>query len=525
MADHFEMKKTTAVHGSYIAWAGVVLLTGLLFFLYKPVFKYLLYRIGSASDFDYIYLAPLVLAYLVWELRHDLAAAPKTPAIKGCLLFLFGLMLFWLGELGGEFYTQFVSFLVLIAAMVWALLGTAFLKRMAFVFVCALFFLPFPNFIVQAATARLQLVSSTLGVMLLRLLGKSVFREGNIIDLGYSQLQVVEACSGLRYVLPLLILALLMGHLLRLRMWKRLVLFTAAIPVAVLANGLRITATALLMEHFGKKAVEGFFHDFEGFFIFFFALACMSGLSALLNLLFKDAPNPVNPGHKDSQSQAASNPWQPRKAYLALGIMLASMIGSCYAYSFINFREAIPAVRPLDQFPTQLGQWNGKKAILQKKFLDALDLSGYILIDYADKQGRPINFYVAYYESQRKGESIHSPATCLRGSGWVFERAGAVTLDLPKVGKIKIRAATLVKDRQKQLVYYWFQKGGRVIDNVWALKWYVFWDALTRQMTDGALVRIIAPVMPNETESDTRRRMNEFLSRVVPVLNQYLPGA
>ncbi len=524
MADRYRVKSEKTGYGA-VMWLGPLMLAGLAIFLYMPVFKYMLYRIKSADDFDYVYLAPLVLGYLLWEQRHELIDLPKQPTMTGVILFVLGLMLFWLGELGGEYYTQYLSFLIITAGAVWALLGTTTLKKLAFVFVTAIFFLPFPNFIVQVATARLQLISSSIGVLFLRLLGKSVYKEGNVIDLGFSKLQVVEACSGLRYVLPLLILALLMGHILKVRMWKRAVLFVAAIPVAVLANALRIAATALLMEHFGKKAVEGFFHDFEGFFIFFFALACMSGIAKLLNLVSKEPQEPDT-----MEKMAPSNPkkkgqWTPRKAYAVFAAMFVLLGASCYAYSFVNFREAVPVAKPLGEFPTEIGVWKGEKGILPERFLSALDLTDYILIDYVDSRGRPVNFYVAYYESQRKGESIHSPATCLRGSGWVFEKAGSKIILVPGVGRIKVRAATLVKNREKQLVYYWFQKGDKVIDNVWALKWWVFWDALTKRRTDGALVRIIAPIMPNETEIAARSRLDEFVMEVVPVLNQYLPGA
>ena len=508
-----------------ILWLGYVILCGLIIYQYEFVLIHMFYKIKGNEEFDYVYLAPLVLGYLLWDIRKELAVIPKYPVVNGVIFLVLGLFLFWLGELGGEYYTQYLSFLLIVAGAVWALWGTALFKKLAFVFITALFFLPFPNFIVQVATARLQLISSSLGVLFLRLLGKSVYKEGNVIDLGFSKLQVVEACSGLRYVLPLLILALLMGHLFKLKIWKRVVLFLAAIPVAVLANALRISATALLMEYFGKKAVEGFFHDFEGFFIFFFALACMSGISFLLNL-FSNEPNQSEAAEKITSSNLKSMIYRtPQKAYIVLGAMLIMLGASCYAYSFINFREAVPSVKPLGEFPTEIGEWKGKKGVLPKRFLDALDLSEYVLIDYIDSKGRPINFYVAYYESQRKGESIHSPATCLRGSGWIFEKAGSNIIDVPGVGQIKVRAATLVKNREKQLVYYWFQKGERVIDNVWALKWYVFWDALTRRRTDGALVRIIASVMPDETETAAKKRLDEFVKEVVPVLYEYLPGA
>ena len=509
-------KRNSAIY----IYAAVFILAALSIFLYLPVIDYFLYRIDTGKDFDYIYLAPIVLGYLIWDRRQQLINTPKHHSFAGMAIFTLGLILFWVGELAGEFYTQYVSFLMLIAGTVWAVWGWDIFRQLSFVFLTALFFLPFPNFIVRIATAKLQLVSSALGVMLLRASGRSVFREGNIIDIGFYKLQVVDACSGLRYVLPMLILALLMGYLFRLRPWKRILLFVSAIPVAVLANALRIAATAILMEHFGSRAVEGFFHDFEGFFIFGFAFICLYGFSALLKRF------PREKGFIETspqKRQKKNGPTSSSRAYAVILPMLVMLGASCWAYSFVNFREAVPISRPLDQFPLQIGDWRGTRGALEQKFIDSLDLTDYILIDYLGPGGRPINFYVAYYASQRKGESIHSPATCLRGAGWVFQKSGPKTVAIPEIGRITVRSALLVKGNQKQLVYYWFQKGERAIDNVWALKWYVFWDALTRRRTDGALVRLITPLMPAESMDRAEARLEKFMSEAVPILYKFLP--
>jgi EpsI family protein len=115
-------------------------------------------------------------------------------------------------------------------------------------------------------------------------------------------------------------------------------------------------------------------------------------------------------------------------------------------------------------------------------------------IDYKDSLGGSINFYVVYNESQRKGESIHSPATCLPGTGWIFNQDGAVTIPLSTNdgGLMKVNRAFMQKGAYKQLSYYWFPQRGRILTNAYQLKLYAFWDALTRQRTDGALVRVMA---------------------------------
>jgi EpsI family protein len=163
---------------------------------------------------------------------------------------------------------------------------------------------------------------------------------------------------------------------------------------------------------------------------------------------------------------------------------------------------------------------------MEQRFIDALDLNDYVIIDYKDSKGGYVNFYVAYYESQRKGESIHSPATCLPGSGWIFKEAGDVTIPVQsgEDRSMRINRAFMQSSGYKQLVYYWFPQRGRVLTNAYQLKLYAFWDALTKQRTDGALVRLITPVYEFEEQEEAEARLQGFVREIVPVLSEFIPG-
>ena len=147
------------------------------------------------------------------------------------------------------------------------------------------------------------------------------------------------------------------------------------------------------------------------------------------------------------------------------------------------------------------------------------------MINYEQPEGRSVNFYIAYYQSQSKGESIHSPETCLPGSGWRFEKSGASKLPVAwaKQESFTVNTAVMRKGENRQLTYFWFPLRDRVVTNAFALKWYNFWDALTRQRTDGALVRLITPVYPDENIEDASARLLLFTKEMAPVLGEYLP--
>jgi EpsI family protein len=191
----------------------------------------------------------------------------------------------------------------------------------------------------------------------------------------------------------------------------------------------------------------------------------------------------------------------------------------------VDFREKVPLSQSLARFPLEVGEWSGVRMSIESRFLDILKLSDYAMIDYRDGQGRAINLYVAYNESQRKSASSHSPDSCLPGSGWVFEESGALVLPAQAgIRKpMRISRAFIRKDGERQLTYYWFPQRGRVLTNMFELKAYVFWDAMTKRRTDGALVRLMTPVYEGERQRDAEARLTEFARQIVLILDTFLP--
>ena len=192
--------------------------------------------------------------------------------------------------------------------------------------------------------------------------------------------------------------------------------------------------------------------------------------------------------------------------------------------SGVEFREKIPASKPFSQFPLTEGTWEGTRQYMEQKFITELDLSDYTMIDFK-RDGKHLDFYVAYYENQRKEESVHSPETCLPGSGWVFKQAGTAQVSLADSGgSIKLNRAIMENSGYRQLAYFWFPARGRILTNAWEMKIYTFWDALTRQRTDGALVRLITPVLAGEEVGDAEARLQGFTKQIVPILDTFIPG-
>lgn len=481
----------------------------------------------SRDEYSHGYLLPIIAGYFIWQKKNELSVVEFSGSWIGAAVFCLGLLGFLVGELSTLYTVIQYSFLITLGGLMLAVMGWPAFRIIMVPFLILFFMVPLPSFLYNNLSAFLQLISSKLGVEVIRQFGISVFLEGNVIDLGKFKMQVVEACSGLRYLFPLMSLGFIAAYLYRDSFWKKAVVFLSTIPITVLMNSFRIGAIGVTVEYWGQEMAEGFLHDFEGWIVF---MACTTVLIAemwLLSRIGRDslpfsevfAIDPPAPLPKADKVQNRSI---PTTLYLAVVLLVTMAVAS----SLLPERdEIIPDRVAFKDFPLQVGEWEGKRDKLESIYLDALKLSDYIIADYTDKGKRSVNFYVAYYESQRKGVSAHSPRSCLPGGGWRIKE-----LDQIPVKDVTISGEPLVVNRVviqlgdvKQLVYYWFQQRGRVITSEYMVKWYLFWDALTKQRTDGALVRLTTLVPPGKDISKSDRLLQEFARDVGGELDKYIP--
>jgi exosortase len=171
-----------------------------------------------------------------------------------------------------ELFTQRTAFVITLIGSVWLLGGAFILKKLAFPLFLLVFMVPIPAVIYNQITFPLQKMASSLAASALSAIDIPVLREGNILDLPNQRLSVVEACSGIRSLLSLTFLSLVYGYFFERKMWIRIALFLATIPIAILANGSRVTITGILTQ-WKPELAEGFFHESTGWVIFMIALA------------------------------------------------------------------------------------------------------------------------------------------------------------------------------------------------------------------------------------------------------------
>ncbi len=481
---------------------------------------------SSREEYNHGYLIPLVAGYLLWLRARTIGEMEISGTWMGVVIVVLGLIGFVMGELSSIYAIIQYAFLLTLFGVVIAGIGWRGFKVVWVPLAYLVFMIPLPSFFLANLSAELQLVSSVLGVAVIRAFGVSVFLEGNVIDLGIYQLQVAEACSGLNYLFPLMSFGFLCAALFSAPWWQRALVFVSSVPLTIFMNSFRIGVIGVLVENFGIEQAEGFLHLFEGWVVF---MACV-GLMFLLMWVFAKLNGEKSllaafgldvPPTEDLYALI------PRRVNLQSAAVVAVLgLGLTMSLTLQSRQELIPAREPLASFPLLIDGWRGRDKFIDQVFIDQLKVDDYLMADFqADSGGLPVELWIAYYDTQRKGQSAHSPRTCLPGGGWQIESLEQQTLaDVGAAGEqLTVNRVVIAKGEARQLVYYWFVERGRIMTNEYLVKWQIFWDSLRMNRTDGALVRVTTFVADQVDLPAADERVAQFIRSVDPQLAYFLP--
>ena len=244
-------------------------------FLYVDVLRKLVSDWANDDNYSHGFLIVPIAAYLVWERRAELIAARPSPSALGLVIVAISLMMLVAGQLGAELFLTRVSLIGVLAGSVLFLYGWEHLRVVWFPLAFLLLMIPIPAIIFNQIAFPLQLLASRFGETVLRLFDVPVLREGNVITLANTQLEVAEACSGIRSLISLLTLGIVYGYFTDKRFLVRLAIALSTIPVAIVANGLRVAGTGIAAYHYGDEAAQGFFHEFSGWVVFVVSLVML----------------------------------------------------------------------------------------------------------------------------------------------------------------------------------------------------------------------------------------------------------
>lgn len=253
----------------------VLLLLPLIVFLYHSILAQLVGNWWNDANYSHGFLIPLFSLVVAWQQKKKLLTMPLAPSSLGLAIIGGALIALIVGVMGAELLLSRSSLVLLLAGMIVYFAGWRHFRAVLFPWAVLFLMIPIPVIIFNEIAFPLQFLASRLATSLLSISGVPVLREGNIIHLSAMSLEVVDACSGIRSLVSLTSLAVIYAYFMEPRNLWRGALTLAAIPVAVVANALRIMGTGLMVQYWDPEKAEGFFHMFSGWIIFISSLAML----------------------------------------------------------------------------------------------------------------------------------------------------------------------------------------------------------------------------------------------------------
>ena len=393
------------------------------------------------------------------------------------------------------------------------------------------YMLPLPDTLYYKMSAWLQLISSELGVWFLRLLAVPVFLEGNIIDLGVLKLHVAEACSGLRYLFPILSFSYIFAVLYKGPMWHKAVLLISAAPITVFMNSVRIAVAGVLAQHYGTDWLEGLTHFFEGWVIFISCILLLFALSWVMLRFQRNRMSLVDALDLDTEGLGTQalriRLIQPSRALLCSAVL---MIMGIFAFQVLPDRGEVAIERNQFQtFPQTVGDW---QQVGPHRFLDDITEASLGADDYHNVtllrgvEEPEVGLFMAWYADQSEG-GVHSPEICLPGAGWEIAKLDRVDI-APILDNgttdFNINHAIIQRGETRMMVYYWFEQKGRRVAWDFAAKMLLVVDGVRTGRTDGGLMRLTTAIRPNESDADAEARLRDVLISLQGDISLYFPS-
>ncbi|MEW5804255.1 MAG: VPLPA-CTERM-specific exosortase XrtD [bacterium] len=502
---------------------GFFLITIAFFACYFSTLTGLMHIWLEEGDYSYALLIPFVTAYLLWEKKKKITATPLSTSWIGGLLFFLFLLASAYGILGSSPTAVRIALPFVILSIALFCTGRDMFKNLAFPL--SLFFLmvPLPTTVQTMIGVPLKRISTVLGESILRFFAVPVFVEGNIIDLGVTRLQVADACSGLRYILPLLTIGILFAYFFEKNKFKQIFLVITTIPIAIGVNGIRIGLTGILAQRYGSKVAEGFFHGFSGWVIFMSAFVVLFIFHRIISVIFKKDVSKIQ--IPASKNENAENRTEPKGSLIPV-VITSALLFSVAILSYTT--AALPGLviqNGFSSFPLSINEWQGRKDYLEPEMVALSGAEESFSATYWSKTREPVSLYIGYRGSPF-GENenfFHSPNICLPSSGWTILSSTTHTIsDVPQFGSVTVREMVAEKMNERCVVFFWFQTKSRTSYDVNINRWHLTLHALTRDNTHDLFFRLITPIGRNESAENAETRLDTFARESIAAVNQFL---
>jgi exosortase D (VPLPA-CTERM-specific) len=471
------------------------------------------------EDYSYGFFIPIVSAYLLWDMRSRLKSASIKSSWIVFPVLLFLVLLSAYGILGSSGNISMPTVPLLVICFTAFCFGIDPVRRLILPLGFLVFMVPVPAVIERTIGMYLKSVSSRLGGEIIRLFNISVNVSGNIIDLGATQLQVVDACNGLRYVFPLFALGIIYAYFFERVAWKRIFCVLATIPIAIMTNALRIGITGILTKQYGAGVAEGFFHGFSGWVLFMVAFCLLFLIGRVLTLFPPKSAKtpPVSPRTCSTARHDNSN-----GAFVTSLIMLFIVAGLSLS------TKALPPIKlngGIESFPLAFSEWSGKSEPVDTEIINASGAEEAFNGVFANSKGDNISLYIGYRGTAFLANEnfFHSPTVCLPSAGW--ETIGTSTRIIPGVpvfGQLKVTQMIVSNLGDTSVVYFWFQTKNKATYDKNMNRFDLALHAVLRDNTYDLFIRTITKVKPSESQRNAEERMDAFVREMTAALQNFI---
>ncbi len=502
-------------------WQGGVLFA-LLLWLYGPILWRLASQWFSDKNFSHGIFVPIFALFVVWQERTALSKVVRAPSWTGIPILICGLAVLVLGVLGAELFFSRSSLLLVIAGLIILFWGWPIFRTVLFPWACLILMIPIPAIIFQKVTFPMQIFATKIAASLLPLAGVPVYREGNIINLPAMPLEVVQACSGIRSLLSLVTLAIIYGYLLDRRKSIRILLAISAVPIAILANSLRIVGTGLLVQYWDPDKAEGFYHTFQGLLIFVVSLVMLFIVHRVASQFWpKGHPAPSQSSIANLSPSFSASPRPRATLRFSIAALLIALTASMLQARSHN--EVFPPREALNSFPATLGSWTGTDISIDPETLEVLGPGEFLFRAYKNPEIPPAELFIAYFRSERAGEAPHSPSNCLPGAGWTPTQRAVIQMPRADGTTFPANRYVVSKRGERGLVIYWFQSHDREVASEYLSKFYLVTDSIRMNRSDGAMIRLTTDMAKGESADVAQARLMQFAAQIIPLLDRYIP--
>ena len=465
--------------------------------------------------YSYGMLVPVISTVLIWNSRNKLFTQPIKPVRWALIAVVASLLLAAFGMSGSIPSLARLAIPLFLLASVLYLLGWAIFKQLLFPLGFLIFMLPLPAQIQVLVTPWLQTQATQLGASLLQLAGYPASTQGNLILVGETPMNVAEACSGLRYIFPLVGVGLLYSCLFEKHWWKRVANVLIAIPIAILMNAVRIAGTGIAIVQFGEQAGGGIYHDLEAYFVLLSAFFLHFIFSQFLHFFPPySAPKPelLSASVAPRLSMESAN-----RLITHMGVVILLLVVLSALTRSVTAMPAYKLNHALDTFPLNISGWVGKQYRVPDRIIKASGAEQSFSAVYKNINNDKIDFYLGFQGEpfRENNRFFHSPEICLPGSGW---RTQALTQRIS--GGLKITEQISRRNGKKILTQFWFQTNKGTDASAFSHQVRLATQALQRQNSYDLFIRVITEIQDNDS-IDQRR---EILQHFVHHLTRELPA-